>query len=257
MKGQRPKKKVVLILVEGQSEINALKPVLSALYASIDEEIEVFFPTIIEDDCDVRGDITSKFGIVPEKIESCIYKLFLKTFFDIKKLMPKDISEIIQIVDLDGAYISNDNIKSGENPTGENKPYYTENDIITTDVQSIIGRNERKRNNLNYLSSINKISVNQKRPKYSVFFFSSNLDHFLHGDANLPSNIKASMADTYAAQYEVDPEGFVSAIKAHTGTLNNMSYEESWDYIKRDNNSLKRHTNINILLERLMSEGNK
>lgn len=66
MKGQRPKRKVVLILVEGQSEINALKPVLSAFYDSIDEDIEVFFPTIVEDECDVRGDITSKKEYLPK-----------------------------------------------------------------------------------------------------------------------------------------------------------------------------------------------
>ena len=103
MKGKRPKRKVVLFLVEGQSEINALKPAISALYDSIDPEIEVFFPTIVEDGCDKRGDITSKYGIVPDVIEGCIYKLFLKTFFDAEKLYPKDVSEIIQIVDLDGA----------------------------------------------------------------------------------------------------------------------------------------------------------
>lgn len=80
MKGKRPKRKVVLFLVEGQSEINALKPVISALYDSIDPEIEVFFPTIVEDGCDKRGDITSKNGISPRVIEGCIYKLFSPIF---------------------------------------------------------------------------------------------------------------------------------------------------------------------------------
>ena len=168
MKGQRPKRKVVLILVEGQSEINALKPTLSALYDSIDKEIEVFFPTIIEDDLEVRGDITSKIGITPEVIEGCIYKLFLKNFFDKEKLYPKDITEIIQIVDLDGAYIQNCQIVNGENPSGYKKPYYCENQIITNDVSGIIERNERKRNNLNYLSSISQITLKSKKPQYSV-----------------------------------------------------------------------------------------
>ena len=251
MKGQRPKRKVVLILVEGQSEINALKPVLSAFYDSIDEDIEVFFPTIVEDECDVRGDITSKKGISPEVIEGCIYKLFLKDFFDTEKLYPKDISEIVQIVDLDGAYITNDKILYGENPLGENKPFYGSDTIITTDVDKMIERNDRKRANLDYLSSISELTVKSKKPRYSVFFFSSNLDHFLHGDANMKPRDKVLKADEYALRYESDPKGFVDAIKACQGTLLGLTYEQSWEYMKETNHSLEPHTNINILFDRL------
>lgn len=254
MKGQRPKRKVVLILVEGQSEINALQPVLSAFYDSIDENIEVFFPTIVEDECDVRGDITSKKGISPDVIEGCINKLFLKDFFDVEKLYPKDISEIIQIVDLDGAYIADDKVLYGENPLGENKPFYGDDTIITTDVDNIIERNGRKRENLNYLSSISTLTVKSKKPRYSVYFFSSNLDHFLHGDANMKSRDKVLKADEYASRYESDPSKLVSDIKAKPGTLVDKSYEESWEYIKSGNRSLEPHTNINILFDRLMEE---
>ncbi len=243
-------------MVEGQSEINALKPVLSAFYDSIDEEIEVFFPTIVEDDCNVRGDITSKKGISPEVIEGCIYKLFLKNFFDTEKLYPKDISEIIQIVDLDGAYISENKVRYGENPNGENKPYYGEDTIITTDVDNMIERNKRKISNLNYLSSISTITVKSKRPQYSIFFFSSNLDHFLHGNANMQSREKVLKADEYALRYESDPKGFVAAIRSNPGVLADLNYKESWEYVKSDNHSLESHTNINILFDRLMQEAN-
>ena len=254
MKGQRPKRKVVLILVEGQSEINALKPTLSALYDSIDKEIEVFFPTIIEDDLEVRGDITSKIGITPEVIEGCIYKLFLKNFFDKEKLYPKDITEIIQIVDLDGAYIQNCQIVNGENPSGYKKPYYCENQIITNDVSGIIERNERKRNNLNYLSSISQITLKSKKPQYSVFYFSSNLDHFLHNNANLPSRDKALLADAFAEKYGDNPTDFISAIKSTKGAIIDMDYEGSWNYIKEGNHSLEAHTNITLLFDRLMND---
>ena len=253
MKGQRPKRKVVLILVEGQSEINTLKPILSALYDSIDETIEVFFPTIVEDDCDVRGDITSKNGIHPEVIEGCIYKLFLKTFFDKEKLLPKDISEIIQIVDIDGAYIPDSQVLCGANPSGENKPFYENDRIIASNVESIIQRNERKRQNLNYLSSITELPVKQKKPKYSVYFFSCNLDHFLYDDANLSSREKVSKSNETASQYENNPKSFIEAVKSVPGALVNMNYNESWEFIKKEANSLKPHTNINILFDNLVN----
>lgn len=254
MKGKRPKRKVVLFLVEGQSEINALKPVISALYDSIDPEIEVFFPTIIENDCDTRGDITSKYGISPNVIEKCIYKLFFATFFDVEKLFPKDVTEVIQIVDLDGAYIPDEQVIYGENPNHEDKPFYSDDGILTTDVDSIILRNKRKRENLDYLSSLKNLHVKSKCPKYSVFFFSSNLDHFLYGNANLSTREKTSKADEYAARYELDPDGFVSAINTTPGALIGMNYEQSWQFIKEGNNSIKRYSNINILLEQLLNE---
>ncbi len=254
MKGKRQKRKVVLFLVEGQSEINALKPVISALYDSIDPEIEVFFPTIVEDGRDKRGDITSKHGISPKVIEGCIYKLFFETFFDVEKLYPKDITEVIQLVDLDGAFIPREQVIHGENPNGEDKPYYSDDGILTTDVENMVIRNERKSENLNYLSSIPEIHIKTKRPKYSVYFFSSNLDHFLYGDANLSPREKINKSDEYAARYEFDPDGFVSAIKATPGALLEMSYEQSWKFIQEGNNSIKRYSNINILLERLLNE---
>lgn len=256
MKGQRQKRKVVLILVEGQSEINTLKPVLSALYDNIDEDIELFFPTIVEDEDNIRGDITSKMGIHPGVIEGCIYKLFLKNFFEVEKLYPKDISEIIQIVDMDGAYIPNSQVIFGENPLGENKPYYGEATIITTNVDGIIQRNKRKRDNIDYLTSISEISVKSKRPRYSVFFFSSNLDHFLYGDANMKNREKVDKADEYSARYESDLQGFISSIKLNAGALTGLAYDESWKYIKDGNHSLEPHTNINILLDRLINESN-
>ena len=31
-----------------------------------------------------------------------------------------------------------------------------------------------------------------------------------------------------------------------------MTYDESWDYIRQGENSLKRHTNVNLLIKRFM-----
>lgn len=102
----------------------------------------------------------------------------------------------------------------------------------------MIERNGRKRANLNYLSSISTLSIQSKKPRYSVFFFSSNLDHFLHGDANMNSREKVFKADEYATRYELDPLKLASDIKAKSGALVDKSYEESWEYIKSGNRSL-------------------
>lgn len=80
MKGKRPRRKVIIFLVEGPSELKALGPTLSALYDSMDQDYEVFFPPMTEDSVEQWGDLTSKYGINPNTIEKCIDKLFFNDF---------------------------------------------------------------------------------------------------------------------------------------------------------------------------------
>lgn len=112
--GKRPKRKIVLFLVEGKSDREALKLAIPELYDQIDEDIEVYFPVIRREDEEKGGDITTSlytdkqgktYWVHPNNIEDAIYTLFLEDFFDREKILPKDITEIIQIVDTDGAYI--------------------------------------------------------------------------------------------------------------------------------------------------------
>lgn len=252
MSGKRPKKKVVLFLVEGDSEKKALKDVISSLYDSIDPEILVYFPMIIEDDYDVRGDITSKYGITPDTIERCIYKLFLSNFFDQEKILPKDVTEIIHIIDLDGAYVNDNQVIL--NPSAS-KTIYNLDNIMTNNVAKIIDRNQRKRSNIDYLCSLSNIHVKQKTPPYSAYFFSSNLDHFLFGDANIQSGKdKVDKAEKFSMEYSSNPENLIKFVKSKTGGLDNMSYSDSWSFIRqRGNNSLNPHTNINLLFDRLVN----
>lgn len=251
--GKRPKRKVILFLVEGKSDREALRIAISELYEQIDESIEVFFPIIREDEEEKGGDITSRMGVHPRNIEENIYKSFLRNFFDEEKILPKDIFEIIQIVDTDGAYIPDEFVHEGENPNGIDKPYYAENSIICHNANHIMKRNECKRENLDYLSSLSKLKVKQKSPRYAIYYFSSNLDHFIHHTANLDHQQKYIMAQDYAWKYIGDPNSFANAIESDPDSCSGMNYDESWDYIKEGLNSLQRHTNIDLLFKRLIS----
>ena len=107
----RPKKKVVLFLVEGASDQESLFVPISKLYHEIDPEILVRFQIMHDRDRNNRGkfytggDITSKFGINTGNIEDEINDLFLCPFFSSNYIFPKDVTEVIQIVDMDGAFI--------------------------------------------------------------------------------------------------------------------------------------------------------
>ncbi len=262
--GKRPKRKIVLFLIEGKSDREALQITIPELYDQIDENIEVFFP-IMRDvqknaEDEAGGDITSKIipnkgAVKPENIEINIYEYFLRNFFDEQKILPKDVSEIIQIVDIDGVYVPDDAVSEGKNPNGTDKTYYGTNSIICSNTRNIIKRNEYKRENLDYLSSLNTIKVRQKSPCYSVYYFSCNLDHFLHNSANLDHTLKTSLAEKFARNYIGNPEGFANAISNDPDAATGMDYAESWNFIKEGLNSLQRHTNLNILLDKLVSEG--
>lgn len=261
--GKRPKRKIVLVLVEGKSDREALRSAISELYERIDENIEVFFP-VIRDGCKDRGgDITTSFYIdkrnksrkvTPENIEDAIYLLFLENFFDQNKIMPKDISEIIQVVDLDGAYIPDDCVLLDSEIPQDQSPFYDEENIYCSDVAKIIKRNKQKRENLDYLSSRKTIKVKSQSKPYSIYYFSSNLDHFLHHDANLDNHQKVKYAEEFSFKFIENVEGFVNEISEDQDATRDMTYKESWNYIKEGTHSLERHTNLNLLMRSLWSE---
>ena len=261
--GKRPKRKIVLFLVEGKSDREALQLAIPELYDQIDEDIEVYFPIIRREEEEKGGDITStnyvdkqgrRHWVHPNNIEGAIYELFLDDFFDKEKILPKDISEIVQIVDTDGVYIPDESVVLDSALAEEDSPYYKDEVIACLDVDTIIKRNEQKSENLDYLSSCKTIKVKQKTVPYSVYYVSCNLDHYLHHSANLDYRMKQSLADTFARNYIGDVEGFIKEISDDPGAANGMSYEESWEFIKEDKNSLHRHTNLNVLFEKLLKK---
>lgn len=252
MKINNSRTNVVIYIVEGKSEVECLRPVLSSLYDKTNPKYEVFFPPMIEEKGLNRGDITSKIGITPGNISGCIMKLYIDPFLNRFGLEASDIGEIVHIVDLDGAYIVDENIVEDKSLE---KYHYTESVICANSAESVKNRNALKRANIDYLTTRNYLLHKNSGYSipYSIYFFSSNLDHFLHGDANVAEGKdKVEKAQLFAAQYEDNPHDFIKAIKGRDGALVGKTYEESWDYIKqRNNNSLMPHTNINILLDRI------
>lgn len=264
--GKKQRDNNIVVLIEGASEQTVFEIALPELFDAIGDDYNVHFSFICEDGEDVRGDITSKHGVTPETIEGLISKLYIGHVLEEKKFYARDIDEIIHIIDLDGAFIPDDNIVQGENPNGEDKPFYTENTIINRSVSSIVERNARKQENIRALLALPKGKIrvwhNPDNPKskqskvpYSLYYFSTNLDHFIHNDANLPGGrTKFNLAQVFANGFIDDIEGFVSFFTNDPASAGDMTYEESWAFIQEPGiNSLTRHTNIDILFKRLQT----
>lgn len=259
--GKRPRRQIVLFLVEGDSERLALQNRIAALFDDIDDSIEVFFPEIYQQDpndstaiIETGGDITQMYTVYPGNYDEKVYEYFLRDFFDIEKILPKDIKQIYQLVDMDGAYISDELITEYENPECAGKPSYSDSGIICKRASSVCSRHKRKRLNLDYLAEKTSIKVGSKTIPYEVYFFSCNLDHFIHHEANLPDNQKTYVAGCFSDSFIGDNEGFIKVFLNDSDAALETSYEESWKKATEHGSlfSLQRHTNFNLLIEKLI-----
>ncbi|MGL5278040.1 MAG: hypothetical protein ACRC8M_03015 [Cetobacterium sp.] len=149
---------------------------------------------------------------------------------------------VIVIVDMDGAYINEDAIKQ----SSEIQEFkYTETYILAPRIEKVVERNERKAKNLNVLSCLNRINVSLD---YSLYYFSCNQEHVLHNLIGVPDNQKKFFAEKFNDQYEDNFDEFKDFIRSEEFAVKG-SYLETWEFIKKDNNSLKRFSNIHLLLK--------
>ena len=217
------RKKIVFVIVEGPSDDDALGVVFSKFYNKDEVHVEV-----------MHCDITTDFGRTPivSKIGNVIKSYAGHTF------KQSDFRQIIHIVDMDGAYIPDENIVKDPDAT---KPYYSTTDIRTCNKVGIENRNRQKRDNLNRLTSISQV---WKIP-YSVFYMSSNLDHALYGKLNSTDAEKEHDAFYFSMKYKNNLPLFIQFISESEFSVCN-DYNESWRFIKGALHSLERHTNLGL-----------
>ena len=139
--GKRPKKKIVLFLVEGMSDKNAFEIPFGQLLEDIDPDILLEFAMVMNDDGHAGGDITSKNGIYPDNIERFIDEIMVSPFLKQTGLCPKDILEIVHFVDTDGAYIDDALVAASGNETDD--PVYYPDYIVTGIPAHVVERNHR------------------------------------------------------------------------------------------------------------------
>ncbi len=75
------------------------------------------------------------------------------------------------------------------------------------------------------------------------------MEHVLHNvSENLTDEQKVELADAFAEQYEKEPEKFIEFMESEEVAVAG-SYSQTWSVIQEDTNSLKRHSNLRVLLE--------
>lgn len=227
-----PRKKIVFIIVEGPSDDEALGVILNRLYDKNAVHLEI-----------VHGDITSERSVTPKNIAAKIGNL-VRGYAAANHYKVADFQEVIHLIDMDGAYISEDFV--AEDAEME-KPFYTTEEIRTARPKHLIERNRRKSENVNRICFINRV---WNSLPYSAYYMYVNLDHVLYNKPNSTDEEKETNAYLFAKKYKENLADFLRFISDSDFSVC-LDYRQSWEYIQEGRHSLERHTNLGICFKEM------
>ena len=224
-------KKVVLFLVEGASDLTSLE-----FIDNINTNETIKFQI-------TSGDVTSKLNITPQNCREEINKILL-SFLERSKLRKTDIIKIIHILDIDGVYIPEINIIEDKN---KKKFLYTINGIVAPSKENVQKRNESKKQIVEKLLVTSKINS----IPYEMYYMSCNLEHVLHDKLeDISEDEKKELANKFADRFYEKEIEFIDFINNKDFKVLG-DYKATWDFIKKDLNSVNRYSNFWLFFENL------
>lgn len=188
----------------------------------------------------VHGDITLKDYVSDDSILKKINEQIegIKSRY---RYSQEDFIKVIHIVDMDGVYIPDMDIIEAD----VEKIQYYEDHIDTKSTSIIVERNRRKGDILYKLRKTGKVNG----IPYRIYFNSCNLEHVLYGELkDYSDEEKQILSDDFAEKYEGKSDEFIEFISASNVAVPG-TYQNTWDYIEKDKNSLNRHTNMHLIFE--------
>ena len=224
-------KKVILFLVEGASDLTSLE-----FIDNINTNETIKFQI-------TSGDVTSKLNITPQNCREEINKILL-SFLERSKLRKTDIIKIIHILDIDGVYIPEINIIEDKNIK---KFLYTINGIVAPSKENVQKRNESKKQIVEKLLVTSKINS----IPYEMYYMPCNLEHVLHDKLeDISEDEKKELANKFADRFYEKEIEFIDFINNKDFKVLG-DYKATWDFIKKDLNSVNRYSNFWLFFENL------
>ena len=224
-------KKIILFLVEGASDLTSLE-----FIDNINTNETIKFQI-------TSGDVTSKLNITPQNCREEINKILL-SFLERSKLRKTDIIKIIHILDIDGVYIPEINIIEDKNIK---KFLYTINGIVAPSKENVQKRNESKKQIVEKLLVTSKINS----IPYEMYYMSCNLEHVLHDKLeDISEDEKKELANKFADRFYEKEIEFIEFINNKDFKVLG-DYKATWNFIKKDLNSVNRYSNFWLFFENL------
>ena len=232
-------KKFIFFLVEGNNDKREIQAILRATCGCsfTDNYVDVFHVH--------KGDITSERDSNEKTIIGKINKIILEWRNGgeqpYQRIVPSDVAKIIHVIDTDGVFIPSYAVVQ----TDDAKAQYKESVIEYYNRDELVGRNRKKARVIKRLLQTKRID----NIPFEVYFASCNMDHLLFNNQN-PDRAEKGEKSFEFARLCKSKEYLLDSIFA-SGICAEGSYEKSWEMIQAGINSLHRHTNINLLLEKM------
>ena len=232
-------KKVILVIVEGQTEELILFDFLQERFSNVEVRIDI--------QCgDIVGNWNRKFGTVKGAIEDVV-----ANYLELYRLMPSDLLAIIQFTDTDGCFIENKYIRVDRELA--RKMRYSPKAIYVSNQEKklqMIQRNMDKAKSTVKLACSKTTKAINLRVPYCLGYFSINLDHVLWDEQNTTGRSKLDKAEQFLEQLEVPLDQFMMQFLPVDSQLPlEEKLEKSWIDIRKGLNSLQRSTNMPFVLE--------
>lgn len=230
-------KKIILMIVEGHTEEEVFYDFLQQRYVNEDIRIDV-----------QKGDILSDWN--NHNINKKVGKI-IKQYLSKYRLLPQDLLAIIHFTDTDGCFIPKEGIIVSPDQT-ENLTYSSDVIYVVDEdkKKKIEERNKLKALNVKLLASSDAFSINRTKIPYSIFYFSTNLDHLLWDERNEFREDKIDRAEHFIQNLQMPLEQF---LLQYAKIEHNFSYKEkltlSWEHVMERFNSLQRCTNVPLMFE--------
>lgn len=141
-----------------------------------------------------------------------------------------DFDEIVQIIDTDGCFLSDNLIQTDRSVTSIK---YTTASIICENPEPLKQQRENKRNN---------IATILKSGKIKLYYVSTNAEHAFDNIQNANNKQKKLLALKMYAKYFKNLGALIAKLKEISPDVE--TFEDSWSFIMKDNNSLQAYSNI-------------
>lgn len=240
------KRKIVLLVVEGASDASLLVPAFSALVESRVFQGQEFH-------CDVltapnhREEFHRRNGFYPSDKPAQTVRELVECYLRGHDRTWNQLGHIIQICDLDGAFVSDDCVREDSSAEGTR---YSTTDIVTKNRDALVADRTVKRNGVDALLSVDgfrkKIGRTELVVPYRLFYVSRNLEHAFRGRLdNLDERQKQSGAVRLANRFVRDPGLFSTTLESLRRIHGDpATWADSWRYAMQDFHSLERGSNL-------------
>ncbi len=221
-------KKVVIVIVEGPSDENALGGIMKEYFSSEEVQFKVVHG-------DITSDETTAVDNVLRKIDELVDDVREKYGYHWD-----DFVKIIHIADTDGAFTKDCVLKSDAKGV-----HYYEDRIEAPDVERTERRNIHKAEIMSKLYT----TGNVHGVYYRLYYNSCNLEHVLYNELkDFSDDEKEKLSDDFSDKYEGKHLEFIAFISEKSIAVPG-GYRETWRFIEKERNSLKRHSNMHLIFQ--------